>query len=65
METENTSMNVVTKESYEQEIEDTIMNDPLFESDVIDENDQEHMKVDVVEDIVEPSLTTKSTRTSL
>ena len=55
----------MTKESYEQEIEDTTMNDPLLESDVTDENNQKHMEVDVVEDTVEPFLTTKSTRTSL
>ena len=39
MKTENTFINIVMKESYEQEIKDTIMNDPLLESDVIDEND--------------------------
>ena len=37
--TENTSINVVTKKSYKQEIENTIINDPLLESDVIDKND--------------------------
>ena len=65
MKTENTFINLVIKKSYEQKIEDTIMNDSLFESDVIDENDQEHIKVDVVKNTIESFLTTKSIRTSL
>ena len=62
METENTFMNVVTKKSYEQEIEDMTINDPLLESDVTDENGQEHIKVDTIENTIESFLTTKSIR---
>ena len=65
METKNTFIDVVTKKSYEQKIEDTTMNDLLLESDVTDENGQEYIKIDVIKDIVKPFLTTKSIRISL
>ena len=55
----------MTKKSYEQKIQDTIINDSLFESDVIDENDQKHIKINVTKDIIKSFLTTKSIRTSL
>ena len=58
-------MNVVTKESYEQEIKDTIINDSLLEFDIIDENDQEYIEIDTIEDTVKSFLMTKSIRISL